>query len=92
MILLFQKTTNENRCISIDMLQVKEGYNFKLFANSVNQTIRQDIYGHHLLLSEPFNQPKAALLPYHHQLPSPNHHHQYSYPGPQHKPLQDRDG
>ncbi len=34
------------------MSEVTDGYNFKLFSNSVNQIIRQNIYSHHLLLNE----------------------------------------
>jgi hypothetical protein len=32
------------------MNEIKEGYNFKLFSNSVHQVTRQDIYGQHLML------------------------------------------
>ncbi len=40
------------------MSEVKDGYNFKLFSNSVNQTMRHDIYAHHRLLTEsPQHQP-----------------------------------
>lgn len=42
------------------MSEVKDGYNFKLFSNSISQTMRQDIYGQHQLLESNYD-PKSSL-------------------------------
>jgi hypothetical protein len=49
--LLVNKLNNENRCISIDLNEIKDGYRYKLFTNSVNQAFRQEIFGHHQQLN-----------------------------------------
>jgi hypothetical protein len=49
--ILKKKTNNENRYMTIDLNEVKEGFNFKLFRNSLNQVFAQDIYGQHQILS-----------------------------------------
>ncbi len=42
--------------MKIDLNEVKEGFNFKLFRNSLNQVFAQDIYGQHQILSNNKNQ------------------------------------
>lgn len=63
------------------MCEMKESYNFKLFSNTVTQTIRhqQDIYGHHLLLDST-NQQKTFKNSVHNEYTPPTQHtHRYNH-------------
>jgi hypothetical protein len=48
----------EDRCISIDFKEIKDGFKFNLFANCVNKTYKFDIVNQHQMLNQ-----HASILP-----------------------------